>query len=123
MKTKIVYDVVCSANDLYFEQLLASVWSLKHYNPETYVILLTDEASSNAVDAKGYKETHELIDEIKIVEFDDKLTNKEKSRWIKTNLRKLITGDFLFIDADTIVSGPLYGLDNIVGGGSLRGFG
>ena len=117
MKTKIVYDVICSANDLYFEQLLASVWSLKHYNPEAYVILLTDEASSNAIEAKGYKETHELIDEIKIIELDDKLTNKEKSRWIKTSLRKLIAGDFLFIDADTIISGPLDGLDNTVGGG------
>lgn len=115
MKTKIVYDVVCSANDLYFEQLLASVWSLKHYNPEAYVILLTDEASSNAIEAKGYKETHECIDEIKIVEIDDKLTNKEKSRWIKTNLRKLLAGDFLFIDADTIINGALDSLDNFDG--------
>lgn len=54
MKTKIVYDVVCSVNDLYYEQLLASVWTLKHYNPMSYVVLLTDEASSKAIEAKGY---------------------------------------------------------------------
>ena len=94
MKTKIVYDVVCSVNDLYYEQLLASVWTLKHYNPMSYVVLLTDEASSKAIEDKGYKETHELIDEIKLVDIEDKLTSKEKSRWIKTNLRKLLTGDF-----------------------------
>lgn len=113
MKTKIVYDVVCSVNDLYYEQLLASVWTLKHYNPMSYVVLLTDEASSKAIEAKGYKETHELIDEIKIVEINDKLTNKEKSRWIKTSLRNLIKGDFLFIDADTIVCGALDELEKI----------
>lgn len=115
MKTKIVYDIVCSVNDLYYEQLLASVWTLKHYNPMAYVVLLTDEASSQAIEAKGYKETHELIDKIKTVEIDRKLTNKEKSRWIKTNLRKLLTGDFLFIDADTIISGPLDALDSFEG--------
>lgn len=115
MKTKIVYDVVCSVNDLYYEQLLASVWTLKHYNPMSYVVLLTDEASSKAIEAKGYKETHELIDEIKVVDIEDKLTSKEKSRWIKTNLRKLLTGDFLFIDADTIINGPLEALDGFEG--------
>lgn len=115
MKTKIVYDVICSANDFYFEQLFASLWSLKHYNPTAYVILLTDEASSIAIKAKGYEETDELIDEIKIVDFDEKLTNKEKSRWIKTNLRKLLTDDFLFVDADTIISGSLDALDSFEG--------
>jgi hypothetical protein len=53
------------------------------------------------------------IDEIVTVDFDADYTNKEKSRWIKTNMRNFISGDFLFIDADTIICGDLSAVDSL----------
>jgi lipopolysaccharide biosynthesis glycosyltransferase len=35
------------------------------------------------------------------------LSQKEISRWIKTSIKNYITGDFLFIDCDTVITGNL----------------
>ena len=112
MKTKIVYVVISSNNDNYFEQVWASAWSLKHYNPDAHVTILTDEATKNTIYADDRKESLNYIDEIITVQFDGAYSNMEKSRWIKTNMRNLVTGDFLFIDADTIITGDLSNVDS-----------
>lgn len=107
MGLKVVYTVISTEVDLYFEQVWASVWSLRHFNPKVYVMVLMDEAT-NAEMGKSYRSNAlSLIDEIKVVKIEEKYSNKEKSRWLKTNLRNLIKGDFLFIDADTIITGCL----------------
>lgn len=113
MKLKIVYDVISPIDSLYFEQAWASAWSLKQYNPDAYVVLLTDQATSDTLKTEERKGALDVIDEICIVTFKKDYTNKEKSRWIKTNMRNLICGDFLFIDADTIVTGVLDELECI----------
>ena len=112
MKTQIVYVVISSDEDNYFEQVWASAWSLKHYNPDAHVTILTDEATKNTIYADDWKESLNYIDEIITVEFDGAYSNMEKSRWIKTNMRNLVTGDFLFIDADTIITGDLSNIDS-----------
>ncbi len=112
MKTIIVYVVISGEADTYFEQVWASAWSLKHYNPHAHVLLLTDDATKQTIHSDARKESLNYIDEIVTVEFDRDYSNKEKSRWIKTNMRKLISGDFLFIDADTIICGDLSDVDN-----------
>jgi len=112
MKTKIVYVVISDANDCYFEQVWASAWSLRHYNPDAHVVVLTDEATKDTIYSDARKEALNYIDEVVIVEFDGEYNNMERSRWIKTNMRDLIAGDFLFIDADTIICGSLSDIDN-----------
>lgn len=111
MKTKIVYVVISGANDDYFEQVWASVWSLKHYNPNAHVVVLTDKVTKDSICSDARKESLNYIDEVVAVEFDGDYSNKEKSRWIKTNMRNLISGDFLFIDADTIICDDLSDVD------------
>lgn len=111
MKTKIVYVVISSEKDNYFEQVWASAWSLKHFNPQTHVVVLTDSETQLTIHSDLRKESLNYLDEIIAVEFDDEYTNMEKSRWIKTNMRNLIEGDFLFIDADTIITGSLEEID------------
>lgn len=112
MRTKIVYVVISGEQDIYFEQVWASAWSLKHYNPEAHILLLTDEETKLTIYSDARKESLNYIDEIVTVDFDADYTNKEKSRWIKTNMRNLVSGDFLFIDADTIICGDLRDVDN-----------
>lgn len=113
MNTKIVYVVISSEQDNYFEQVWASAWSLKHYNPEAHILLLTDEETKLTIYSDARKESLNYIDEIVTVDFDADYTNKEKSRWIKTNMRNFISGDFLFIDADTIICGDLSAVDSL----------
>lgn len=121
MNTKIVYVIISGDNDIYFEQVWASAWSLKYYNPTAKITLLTDEATKKSIMSDARKASLELIDEIKVVDIpsmnsgqvEREYSNKEKSRWIKTNMRNLIDGDFLFIDADTIICGDLSEIDNL----------
>lgn len=112
MKTKIVYVVISGEQDIYFEQVWASAWSMKHYNPKAHILLLTDETTKQTIYSDARKESLNYIDEIVTVEFDRDYSNKERSRWIKTNMRNLVSGDFLFVDADTIICGDLSGIDN-----------
>lgn len=104
---KVVYDVISSGNDVYFEMAWASAWSLKKFNPEAYVLVLTDGRTIDNLSFESKAKSADCIDELRAVTFDGKYTNKEKSRWIKTGLRSLVDGDFLFIDTDTIVTGSL----------------
>ena len=112
MNTQIVYVVISGANDNYFEQVWASAWSLKHFNPDSHVVVLTDNSTKDTIYSDARKESLNYIDEIVTVEFDGDYSNKEKSRWIKTNMRSLISGDFLFIDADTVICGDLGAVDS-----------
>lgn len=113
MKTKFVYVAISDIEDCYFEQVWASAWTLKYHNVNSYVVLLTDEITRKTLDTNGRKESTVLFDEIISVEFDDIYNNIEKSRWIKTKLRQLISGDFVFIDADTFITGDLSEIDDI----------
>lgn len=113
MKTKIVYDIISSKDDIYFEQVWASAWSLKHFNPNAYVLVLTDKETNDTILSDARNGSLLYIDEIRVVDFDQSYSNKEKSRWIKTNMRELVKGDFLFIDADTIVTSDLSEIDNL----------
>jgi hypothetical protein len=41
------------------------------------------------------------------------MLNKERSRWLKTSMRQHISGDFLFIDCDTIIACDLKNISKI----------
>lgn len=107
MGLKIVYDVISGEKDNYFEQAWASMFSLRHFNPDAHIVLLTDDSTVQTIEKTYRKKAKQLIDDIVVVPFEKQYSNKEKSRWIKTSMRQLVNGDFLFIDADTIVAGAL----------------
>lgn len=112
MKTKIVYVVVSNDKDIYLEQAWASAYSVKYYNPTAFITLVTDENTYNGIYSSTRKNVLQVVDEIFPVSLDDSLSNMERSRWIKTNLRNLIQGDFLFIDTDTLITGCLSEIDS-----------
>lgn len=112
MRTKIVYVLVSSLQDTYYEQCLVSVWSLKNYNPKSVIIILTDQKTNETL-VENRKELKNLADEIKVINTPDQYTSWQSSREIKTNIRKHIKGDFLFIDTDTVICSPLDEIDTI----------
>lgn len=111
MNTKVIYVVISGKDDIYFEQVWASAWSLKRYNPTAHVVVLTDEPTRQSIYSDARKDSLKCIDEVRVVGVDKEYGNKEKSRWIKTNMRNLVDGDFLFIDADTIICDDLSEVD------------
>ena len=105
-RLKIVYVLTSSPNDIYLEQAYVSMCSLKHYNPEAQVIILTDQLTAATFTGTRKKETR-FADEIKVVDLPENLNGQRRSRLLKTSARKHIEGDFLFIDTDTIIVKPL----------------
>lgn len=112
MRTKIVYVLVSSGNDIYIEQAYMSIWSCKYYNPDATIVLATDSATKQHLDK--YIAMKGLISEFVIHEFNPDVSNFERSRFLKTSLRSIIEGDFLFVDTDTIFCDTIKEIDGII---------
>ncbi len=112
MKTKIVYVLVSKENDIYLEQAWLSLYSLRLHNPTTHVVVLVDATTESSLVGKREKFKC-LPTEIIVVDTPQEYTPVQRSRYIKTSARKYISGDFLFIDTDTIVTDKLDELDTL----------
>lgn len=112
MNTKIVYVTVSRNSDCYLEMTWVSAWSAKFYNPDAHITFVADKDTVDGIYSSYRRDFFKLVDEIIPIEIPGDLTNMEKSRWLKTNLRNLVTGDYLFIDSDTIVTGDLSLVDD-----------
>ena len=103
---KFLYILVSKESDIYYEQTLVSILSLRHYNPDAFVTLLVDDKTdANLIGFRAEIKT--LINEYKVVSFDDKISGLARSRLLKTNMRNLLEGDFLYIDGDTAIADKL----------------
>lgn len=113
MQTKIVYTMISNKDDYFSEQFLASAWSARHYNSDAKIILLCDKATAQYIDSVYYNDLFGVLDEIIKVDVPDELSNKEKSRWIKTKAREYVSGSMIQLDVDTIICGDLSELDKM----------
>lgn len=113
MKTKLLYVVVSSDKDIYLEQAYVSMFSAKYHMPDAHIVLLTDKATADSFTGvrKGFVK---YADEVVVIPLESQKYNAQKrSRLLKTNARNHVDGDFLFIDTDTIITRPLYGIDDV----------
>ena len=109
---KFVYVITSSERDNYLEQALLSMHSLKLHNPDAHIALVTDEATVGTLD--GVRATiRQYVDEMIAVAPPEEYDAKQRSRYLKTTLRRRVEGDFLYIDTDTIITAPLTGLENM----------
>lgn len=112
MKTKVVYCLVSNNQDYYYEHLLISLCSLRKHNPQIEVEIVCDYDTLDTLkDTRSGLYSYNVI--VNPVETPLEWSNKERSRYIKTNLRQLTHGDYLYIDIDTIICSSLDGLDKI----------
>ena len=111
MKTKIVYVLVSNDGDYYAEQTWCSLWSLKHFNKDVVAVLVIDNKTNDSLHSPNRVKMLDLVDEVIVAPVDASLGNMERSRWMKTNLRNLVDGDFLFIDGDTLITDDLSEVD------------
>jgi hypothetical protein len=118
--SKYFYVLTSSAGDTYYEQFLLSLVSFRLYNPNDEVIVLTDTKTKESLIGKRGK-YEKFVSDVRSIDTPKELNQKKISRWIKTSVRHFVSGDFLFIDCDTIVTGPLdfLALQNITLGSVL----
>ena len=103
---KFVYVLTSSETDYYYEQFFLSLASFRLFNPKVEVIVLIDSKTKRNLNGKrsGYEK---LISEVKVIDVPDVYSQKEASRWIKTSIHHYVSGEFLFIDCDTIITEKL----------------
>ena len=112
MNTKLVYVLTCAPEAYYIEQALMAVFSARHHNPDANIVLIVDD-KTDALLVDKRAEILKYVSEKIVIPFED--TSKSpmyRSRWIKTSVRQLVQGDYLFIDCDTITQYSLSDIDN-----------
>lgn len=116
MLTKIVYALVSNENDYYLEQALISVYSLKQVQQDAFVELVIDTSTNKNLKGKRSK-ILSLIDKKNVVSPPPGFTKAQISRYLKTNLRQIVEGPFLFVDTDTIIVERLDSIDDLISKG------
>ena len=104
MKTQLLYVLVSTPEDLYLEQALISIASARLRNPDARIILLTD---------REMPQLSACVDQTVTVNLDPALPAMKRSRLLKTGMRRYVKGDFLYIDADTLVTASLEAIDQV----------
>lgn len=105
MKTKIVYTLVGNVGDVYLGQAIISAFSVRKSNHDAQITIVTDEATGGIINSATLIRSY--FDEVVVVNVPDNLNKMQSSRFIKTTLRKHISGDYLYIDTDTVVIADL----------------
>lgn len=101
----ICYVLTSDGTDSYADMNLVSAWSVRWSNPQVRIVVLSDTATQEALEARRHPILTE-VDEFQSVEVPS-ASPKFKNRYIKTSLRRRIEGPFLFLDGDTLVRGSL----------------
>ena len=111
MNTKVVYVLACGPEDCYFEQFLLSLHSLKSHDPGCEVEVVLDPESYGEV----LRWDEPLLEGIRLTQaaVPPGYDGLRKSRYLKTRLRSLVDGDYLYIDTDTLISAPLADIDGV----------
>ncbi len=109
MKTKVVYVLTSNGNDRFAAMLSLSLATLRHRNHDAEILVIMDAQTHEALKLHYSSILH--IAKPVIVDVPSSYNQILRSRFIKTNLREIVQGDFLFIDVDTLIAGSLYEID------------
>lgn len=112
MRTKIVYVLVSQETDYYYEMLLLSLYSLRLHHPKgdaEVEVVMDEDTHQRLVDNNA-----EILNDVTpiVVPIPLEYTIMERSRYLKTQLRQFVSGDFLFLDCDTLICESLDEIDN-----------
>ena len=100
MRTKLVYVLASTENDLFYEQCLISVYSAQLYNPNIKIVLVVDNKTHSTLKGNR-KEITDYVDDIIVKDFPEETSMFMRSRLMKVELRSLVKGDYLYVDCDT----------------------
>lgn len=111
MNTKIVYVLVSQETDCYYEMLLLSLYSLRRHHPNELVEVVMD----NTTYQRLFTSNNMLLKEVTpvVVSIPPEYTVMQRSRYLKTSLRQIVAGDFLYLDSDTLICKRLDSIDSV----------
>lgn len=90
----------------FYAEMIISICSLRKNGYAGEIYVLTEEKTNNNLISKK-KELEQFEAKVLIIDVPNELDQRLKSRYIKTLIRKVIRGSFLYLDVDTIISGTL----------------
>ncbi|WP_169566116.1 glycosyltransferase [Sneathiella limimaris] len=101
MEYQVVYAVICNAKKTDFaDWALTSMHALRHLKHKYRIFLCVDCKTIEALRSIN----HQILDIpnviLSIASFNG--TERERSRWLKANLRLMVEGDFVYLDSDTL---------------------
>lgn len=99
---QIVYVLADNEKLKYYNELIKSVYSLHYQMPEQKICVLTDNDTFNLINKLEITQFAEL----RPIEVPSDLSVVERSRYLKLITRQVISGEMLFIDADTVIARP-----------------
>jgi hypothetical protein len=108
---RIAFVVTTSGNDYFSLMTRLALASLRLTNPAARILVCCDQPSK---DAMQRVDDRLLLEADEVLAFDTPPGTPEfRNRFVKTNLRNLITEKFLFLDSDILVRGDLAPLFDI----------
>ena len=106
-----VYILISSGQDLYYEQLLVSLYSLRMHNPELNVVVLVDDVTERTLHGKRSK-VRELANEIKVIAVPEGYSPKSQIAVHQDYFPQLPYWRPPFIDTDTVIADTLKDVEN-----------
>jgi hypothetical protein len=104
---KYCYVLASTTWDKYARMVYLSASSLRRVHPDAEIVLVADEASAHMASQPCYPLQEILTRVVRVP--DVKGTDSSiRSRFLKTSIRRWLEGDFLFIDADTLLVRPVH---------------
>lgn len=94
MKTKIVYALIASENDLFLEECWTSIYSLRTFHDDAHVVLLVDQNTKQYIEQ--FEDFCKLITEITVVPVPEEYTAKQKVKRIKDQNETLCRWSYAF---------------------------
>ena len=111
MRTKLVYVLTCAPENSFIEQAVLATFSARHFNPDAWIVLIVDDRTDSLI-MQEMRTVLDYISEKIVVPFEADKDMVFRSRWIKTSVRRLVKGEFLFVDCDTITARSLESVDS-----------
>jgi hypothetical protein len=105
MTKQFLYVLAGAGDGTYADLTYASIAFLRHLHPKDQIILLADAPAANAL----REAAHPLLTDVSELRVCDTGQSNPvvASRWLKTSMRRLVKGPFVFLDADTLPVGQL----------------
>ncbi len=111
LRTKLVYVLTSDGSDEVSTTLLMSLYSLRRFYQDMTAEVVMDSDTHSALSA-----AHSPILQMarcNVADIPAEYDTMQRSRYLKTRLRRIVKGDFLYIDSDTIICGTLEAIDTL----------
>ncbi len=101
VQPRFCYVLTTAGRDPFADMTYASVAFLRYAHPEAEIICLCDAASHRALEEARHP-LLEVVDRAHAVETPDESPGY-RNRFVKTQMRQVLEGDFVYFDSDTLV--------------------